>query len=535
MNHMKNKLLLLAALSIFLIAGCSAATSSQGTAASSETASSDTAVPETPEAESGNSEPPQQLVVAGQEIAASLDPVQPLTASYLRAMGAAEALFRVNAEGNIEPSLAEEAAAVDSTTWEITLRSGVRFWSGAAVDADAVIASLERSQAEDEQAQPFLKDLAFDKADDRTIRVRTGTEHVNVPLNLSYYQTVIHNVETPHDSVETMDLTGMYRVIEFIPKQKMVLEANENYWGAKPAIPRVVHEEIADGQTRALSVLSGRSHIGLNIPVTSLEQFKENAVANLSAAPVANTQTIYLNLKKAQFEDPKVRQALSWALDRDELVLLGAEGQSVPVTTWLGSNPAFPEARQAVYDKPDPAQAERLLDEAGWVKGSDGIRYKEGAPLTLRLMTWGGDKALGEALQHQWTKIGVKAEVQHGDYSLIQTARESGEWDASIEAWSTFGDTYSLLAGQFSPEGGGNYGGYDDEVTNSLLARLQAASDEAERRDLALQINQRVAEQAPIIALYPRPHVTAVSKQLAGFEEHFRQFENIVNADLRFQ
>jgi len=530
------KVLLSLLVSTLLLTGCGAASSPENAAPAPSDGSSAAAPEPSAEAEStGAADLPTELVVAGQEIAASLDPIQPLTSSYLRAVGAAEALFRVNKEGGVEPALAEGAQSKDASTWAITLRSGVTFWSGKKVDADAVIASLERSKAEDAQAQPFLKDLTFAKLDDLSIEVKTSAEHLNVPLNLSYYQTVIHNVEAAHDAVDTMDLTGMYKVVEFAPKQKMVLEANDTYWGTKPAIRRVVHEEIADGQTRALSAASGRSHIAVNVPVTSLAQFEGNENVGLIASPVANTQTIYLNLRRPQLADPKVRQALTWALDREELVLLGAEGQSEPVSTWLGSNPAFPEAKDAVYGKADPAKAEQLLDEAGWTLAGDGIRYKDGEPLTLKLMTWGGDQALGEALQHQWTEIGVKAEVQHGDYSLIQTARDSGDWDASIEAWSTFGDMYSLLSGQFSPEGGGNYGGFRDDETVRLLDELRQASDDAARRELALRVNEHVAELAPVIALYPRPHITAVSQRLAGFEEHFRQFENIVNAALRFE
>lgn len=474
----------------------------------------------------------QQLIVASQEIAASLDPVKPITSSYLRVIGAGEALFKVNAKGEVEPELAESAKEIDSATWEIKLRPEVRFWSGKKMDADAVIASLERSRALDLQALPFLKDLTFAKADDHTIRVKTAREHLPVPLNLSYYQTLIHNAEAKHDAVGTMDLTGMYKVVEFAPKQKMVLETNETYWRAKPAIRRVVFEEIGDEQTRVLSGLSGRSHVVLNVPVTSLAQFKSNAGVALSAAPAANTQTVYLNLKKPQLADVKVRQALSWAVNRKELVTLAAEGQSFPVTTWLSSNPAYAEARSAVYDKHDREKAAKLLDEAGWTLGSDGIRYKDGKPLTLRLMTWGGDKALGEALQSQWTQIGVKAEVRHGDYSLIETARQSGDWDASIEAWSTFGEEFALLTGQYGPKGSANYGGYDDAPTNELLSKLEKATDAAARRGLALQINERVAQQAPVISLFPRPQITAVSHSLKGFEAHFRQFENVVNANL---
>ncbi|SDC89753.1 peptide/nickel transport system substrate-binding protein [Paenibacillus sp. UNCCL117] len=474
----------------------------------------------------------QELIVVGQEIAASLDPVKPLTSSYLRLIGAGEALFKVNAKGGIEPELAESAKEVDPTTWEIKLKTEPRFWSGKNIDADAVIASLERSRALDLQALPFLKELTFDKADDRTILVKTTREHVPVPLNLSYYQTLIHNVEAKQDAVSTMDLSGMYKVVEFFPKQRMVLERNESYWRAKPAIRRIVFEEMKDEQTRVLASLSGRGQVVLNIPAASLAQFKSNAETTLSASPAANTQTVYLNLRQPQLADVKVRQALSWALNREELVTLAAEGQSFPVATWLSSNPAYAEARNAIYAKPDPAKAGQLLDEAGWSLGTDGVRYKDGKPLTLRLRTWGGDKALGEALQSQWTQIGVKTEVQHGDYSLIETARGSGDWDASIEAWSTFGEEFALLTGQFSPKGSANYGGYDDAQTNELLSKLEKASSDAARRELALQINERVAQQAPAISLFPRPQITAISKSLQGFEAHFRQFENVVNANL---
>ncbi|UKS29393.1 ABC transporter substrate-binding protein [Paenibacillus sp. HWE-109] len=494
---------------------------------------SNSSITASPSALSANAEA-KDLVIVGQEIAASLDPVQPLTSSYLRNIGAAEALFKVNSSGKVEPSLAENSKEVDALTWEIKLRSNAHFWSGKAIDAAAVIASLERSKAKDLQALPFLADLTFTRLDDYTIQVKTTSPHVPVPLNLSYYQTVIHNTEAKQAAVDTMDLSGMYKIVEFIPKQKMVAVLNENYWGKKPTIKRVVYEEITDGQTRVLSVLSGKSQLALNIPVTSLAQFKDNKDVRISAAPAANTQTIYLNVSKPQLADSRVRQALSWALDRKELVVLGAEGQSIPVTTWLSSNPEFAEARNAVYPKSDPAKANQLLDEAGWMKGADGIRMKDGNPLSIRLMTWGGDKALGEALQNQWTKLGVKADVQHGDYSLIQAARDKGDWDASIEAWSTFGNTHTLLSGQFSPKGKGNYGVYNDAQTNALLDQLKAAGDDAARHVIAVQINERVAQQAPIIALFPRPQLTAVSKNLTGFEEHFMQFENAVNANLSF-
>ncbi|QDH19834.1 ABC transporter substrate-binding protein [Saccharibacillus brassicae] len=498
------------------------------------------AAPASKEAEAGGEasdtgeKVPQELIIADQEIAAALDPVQPLTSSYLIAIGAGETLFKADPEGKIQPVLAESAEAVDAKTWKITLKPEAKFWSGKKVDAAAVVASLERSRKLDKQVVPYIQDLTFSVTDDAALQVKTAHPNMDVPLSLSSYQTLIHNAEAAHDAVGTMDLSGMYKVTAFEPQKRMELAVNDEYWGEKPAIARVVHEQIADEQTRMLSVLSGSSHIAQKMPVSAIEQLQAEDKVKLSTVPASNTQTVYLNLKQDKFRDVRVRQALSWGIDREELILQAAEGQSFPVTTWLSSNPAFAEARDAVYAKFDLERAGKLLDEAGWTLDGSGVRTKNGEPFTLTLMTWGGDRALGETLQYQWTQLGIQADIRHGDYSLIESARETGQWDAFIEAWSTFGEPHTLLSGQYAPEGSGNYGGFDDAKANELLERLEAATDAASRHARALEANAYIAEQAPVISLYPRPQVTAVSRNLEGFVDHFRPFENLVNANLKF-
>lgn len=477
----------------------------------------------------------QVLRIGAREIAADLDPVVPIVADYLVNMGAAELLFKVDEEGVPQPLLADGAEQVNTTEWIITLKEDIIFWSGKIVDADAVIASLERSRELDLKAQPFIEMMTFEKIDDTSIRVTTSQPDIDVPLNLSYFQLVIHNVEMDFDSVETMDLTGMYQVVEYVPAEKMVLEKNENYWGEKPVIQTVIHEQIGDDQARVAAALSGEYQVVMNIPMSSVVQFEGSNVAEISSSEVTNSETIYMNLQKEKFQDERVRQALSWALDRDELIALGAEGYGKSLTTWLGSNPAYSEIRNAVYDTCDREKAAELLDEAGWILDSDGLRKKDGETLSIHLMTWGVDQALGEAIQAQWTEIGIDAQVQYGDYSLIEAAREQGNWDAFIEAWTTFGDVTALLKGQYSTTGGGNYGGYDDEVTNELFSKISKAETRAEREELIKELSVHVAEQAPVICLYPRPEFTAVSKQLEGFTPHFRQFENVVNANLRIK
>jgi peptide/nickel transport system substrate-binding protein len=148
------------------------------------------------------------------------------------------------------------------------------------------------------------------------------------------------------------------------------------------------------------------------------------------------------------------------------------------------------------------------------------------------LRTFRNDKALGETIQIQWSRLGVKNSVQHGDYSLITTARETGDWDASIEAWGTYGNVSSMLNAQYAPDGAANYGHYQDKKVSDLLARIQAAPNNEERKRLAEELTLYIAERSPAIYICPRPQVTAVSNKLEGFVPHFRQFENVVNANL---
>jgi peptide/nickel transport system substrate-binding protein len=471
----------------------------------------------------------QVLMVASTEVPATLDPVGFLDSSFLVRIGIGEMLFWVSPEGTVEPSLAESIAEIDSVTWEIKIKPDAYFWSGAEVNADRVIASLERSRALNIRAAPSIEGMSFVKIDDKTIHVKTEKEYMQVPLNLAYYQFIIHNVDAPYTykDANTIDFTGLYKVVEHYPNQKLVLEANDKHWGKKAIIKQVIQEEIPDENARVLAALSGRYHIVSNIPFTAVEQFNNSNTAKIVAVNPANTETVYLNLRQPLFQDVRVRQALSWGLDRDELVLLGAEGQSTPITTWLGSNPLFPEAKTAGYGY-DPQKAAALLDEAGWTLNANGARYKGNTPLAFRMLTWGVDQALGEAVQGQLARLGVTVNIQFGDYELLVEARKTGDWDAFIEAWTTFGNTGALLRGQYAPEGGANYGGFNDSAVNTLL-NLADAPSEQERNDIAARINLQAAEQAPALYMSVRPEVVAVSTKLNGFIPHFRQYENLSN------
>jgi peptide/nickel transport system substrate-binding protein len=201
----------------------------------------------------------KELRVAGNEIAIGVDPTIYPAADYLLNMCAGEVLFKVDPQGVIKPYLAKEAKQLDDYTWQITLRPEAKFWSGDPVTAQAVINSLHRSQQLDLKANPHVADITFTPAAEYLIKAVTKTPNLDVPMNLSNSQLLIHNTKPKYTykNVATADYTGMYKIAEFKPAERMILVRNENYWGEKPTIPKILHEQVSDSDARVMLLAIG--------------------------------------------------------------------------------------------------------------------------------------------------------------------------------------------------------------------------------------------------------------------------------------
>ncbi|MER7456688.1 ABC transporter substrate-binding protein [Micromonospora sp. NPDC126480] len=469
-------------------------------------------------------------------LAASVDPMAELSASYLRSVGAAEGLMRIQADGSVAPELAEKVEATSPTVWTARLRPDVTFWKGGAVNAAAVVASMERARAENTLAAGLLKDVTVAASDERTVTFTTKEPAYSLPYALAHYQLVVHNAASyPAGSsgtdLATADLTGPYRITGFESDRQMVLERNDRWWGGTPGLAKVAVRKVADPQARAQIALSGQAEIVQDLPTDRAKELAAAPDMSLVAKPAANTVTVYLNPSSAAapaLADQRVRRALAWGVDRQEVVNLATNGLSVPAPSWLASNPAFPDAANQGYTRFDKATAERLLDEAGWTLGADGKRAKSGKPLTVRLLTFGAEAATGEVLQAQWGRLGIDVQVRNVESSLINQSIETGDWDAVTQAWTTLGDTPKLIAAQIGPDGAANHGRYTDARIPGLLAQAAGAADEAQRTAAVYELNKLVAELAPSIPVHPRVLATGIADTVTGFVAHPLQYENIV-------
>ncbi len=468
-----------------------------------------------------------------------LDPTHGFSASRLRQVGAAEGLLRITRQGGIEPELASSYEMLDPTMWRVELRPDVTFWSGRPVDALAVVESLERARALVPFAATLLAGVQIERIDDRTLHFWSEQPIPSLPTTLAGEWLVIHNAESYGPEVNSFDLaaadlTGPFRITAFEPAVRVFLERNPTYWGVRPRTARIHLDVIPDPDARTLAALSGEAHLVQLVNPASARQIERSRTTRLVPIPADSIVSAYVNPERPQFSDVRVRQALAWAVDREELVALAHDGWSAPVPSWLGNDPNYPEARRVGYTRQDLARAAQLLDEAGWrLTAGSSVRAKDGVPLKFRLLWMLTYRPLAEVLQEQWRRIGADVEVQGSpDVAFLRARRAEGNWDAFLEGWGTFGDPAAVLSRHVGATGDINYGKLVDPVTEELLAGFVDLTDPEDRRQQALRINERHAELVPFIPLTQFLQLNAVSRRLRNYDPHFLPWVYEVHPDL---
>ncbi len=468
----------------------------------------------------------KELVIVAWEIPYGLDPTHEYTPGYLHSVGALEYLMRLTSDAKIEPELAQSLQALDKNTWELKLRPNVTFWSGEKVDAGAIKASLERSKKLAPQAGPLLKGIEIKIIDPKTIHLVTKKPHPTLPLNLTNQWLGIHNAESygPDKNpfnLAVMDLTGYFKVVDFKPKQMITLERWNGYSRRKPIIDRIVYKQISEPQARVMAMLTGEVHIARNVSASSAMLLKANNDVELVEIPRPSIGSVYLNLEAPVMKDVRVRQALAWSIDRQEVIRLARGGYGKPAYSYYATNPAYPEAGNVGYLKLNTKKADQLLDQAGWKRSSNNTRQKNGKSFKIRLLSYGGNKPASELLQHYWGKIGIDVEVQHSpDYGIAQSKRSEGAWEAVIEGWGNF-PTHQQMWRHFAPEGDINYGPVNDPKINTIMDELALTIDQKRHNELVYQANQWIVDTVPIIPLYSNVALKAKHKAVKGFIPHF--------------
>lgn len=448
-----------------------------------------------------------------------------------------QTFLNLTPEGKVEPMLAESyEVASDNVTWTLNLRKNVIFHDGSPWTAEVAKANLERYLGNPKFTRPqqykFMTD--FKAIDELTFQFKTTTPHSGTPHWLAWFAMGMHSGESLKKFGDDVALrgvgTGPFKVQEFTPNQRFQLVRNDDYWGEKPLVDSLNIVNVPDANGRATIVQSGQAQISLGIAPASVRSIESNKSLRLISAPSVRIVYIGLNCNNPILSDPRVRQAMNYAVDSEAIRKSVLLGQAESLKSIMPPQvPGYKE--QQPYDF-DPDKAKSLLDEAGWVAGSGGIRAKGTQELAVAIRTsdgyYTGDRATCEAVQQYLKDVGIKADieiVEHDSYFAYLLDAKNAK--TSTLNYGSYGGavvdpTQSLAVFQSDLKLSGITGHFqrysNPDYDDAFKRVLNAVADETELKKAAEDAQRIAWEGAPWIFLYTLNQVAATSAKTSGLK-----------------
>ncbi len=426
----------------------------------------------------------------------------------------------------IRPMLATSWKLTDNLTWELKLRPGVTFHDGTPFTADDVIFTIERVPNVPNSPNSFAQFTrgieSVKKVDDLTIVVRTKAPN---PQLLSDFANIFIVSAKATKGATTADFnsgkavvgTGPYKLVKFVSGELLEAERNDKYWGGKPAWGKVTERIVAKDPSRLASLLAGQVDAIDAVPIADLERLKKDGKYALFRGPAAIVHYVALDsardvspfvtakdgkpLATNPLKDPRVRKALSLAINRDLIAKRVMEGSATAASQMLP--PIYPSGSRSL--KPDPfdiAKAQALLKEAGWGEGFRIVLHATGD-------RYPNDSAVAQAMAQMWTRIGLKAEVEVLPGSVFFTRASKQEFSAFAAQYGAEDSMNSLRALIATSDAARGYGTanrtrYSNPVVDNLLTEaLTTMDDELRQAKLERAINFALADQPLIPVFHP--------------------------------
>lgn len=412
----------------------------------------------------------------------------------------AETLLFLDNAANLKPYLLESFEQTDEKNWRLIVRDKIQFQNGNPMTAEKVAAAINFQLKNSPAAQSLLPNATIKKVGERELVLTTETPNPNVPSSLAdetgfpiFDVECIESAGTDNAKIIAGGCyTGAFRVKSLNDRQ-MNLERFENYWQGLPALEKVVVKFVPDGQVRILTVQSGETDVALYPPseAKKILENQPNAVFKTSAAASGGPR-LFLNVRRAPFDDVRVRRAVSFGIKYESIAKEIFDGI---FETADGFYPTvFPFAVK--NQKTDLAEAARLLDESGWEKGGDGIRRKNGNVLAIELLTYPQQPdwvKLATAIQANLREIGFEVKIRQVED--INQSLKTEEWNLGINSpgLTTNGGAPDPFLREFlTTKGGKNFGGVSDPELDGLIETLSRTFEQTKRNEILRRIQEIV-------------------------------------------
>ena len=419
-----------------------------------------------------------------------------------------EGLVSIDRKGKLRPCLAESwTAAPDGLTYTFKLRSGVKFHDGLALDAAHVKFSFERAVAADStnaQRWIFTPIAGIETPDPATVIIRLKAPASNFLYGLSWGDAIIVAPQTAADNKVKPVGTGPYKFARWNRGDRLEFERNDGWWGGKPAIAKVAFRFISDPQAQIAAIRAGDIDALTNMGAPeALAQLRADPKFKVTIGNTEGETILAMNNAKAPFNDLRVRQAISHALDR-KTIAAGVYGFDVSL---IGSHfsPLHPAYVDLTGTYPyDIARAKKLLADAG---------FPNGFTCTLRLPPPAYARRSGEIIAALLAQIGITATIEPLEFpQWLERVFRGKDFDLSIISHTEPLDIQVYARPDY-------YFQYKNPDFNALMARADAATSDADRNAAYGDAQRMLARDAVNGFLFILPKITVSAAKLDGLWE----------------
>lgn len=448
-----------------------------------------------------------------QDLDDSLDPHQTVAAGTREVLfNIFEGLVKPNSDGEMIPAVAEKyTLSEDGTTYTFTLREGVKFHNGQTVTAEDVVYSINRCAAVPEgQEKPLVAAFSAVKSvealDEKTVAVTIAQRDLEF---ISYMTAAI--IPADYENQDTAPVgTGPFRFVSRTPQQDFVMERFEDYWGAPAWLDKVTYK-ICENADALVMNLNGGS-IDLCAHLTSAQASQLNQSFQVLEGTMNLVQAIYLNNQAKPFDNQLVRQALCYAIDRQGIMDMVADGHG----TAVGSSiyPAFTKyfLPELVDKYPhDVAKAKELLAQAG---------YPDGFDMTISVPNnYQPHMDTAEVVAEQLREAGINVTIQPVEWSTwLDTIYNGRQFQATVVGVDAANMTARAMLERFTSDYGKNFINYNNPAYDALFQQAINAQDEAEQTDLYKQMETMLADTAANVYIQDLCDLVAMRQDLGGLK-----------------
>lgn len=446
-----------------------------------------------------------------QDIEDSLDPHKAVAAGTKEILfNLYEGLVKPDADGNLIDAVASaHEVSEDGKTYTFTLRDGVKFHDGSLVTADDVKYSIDRC-ADTGNGDPLVSAFSniesVNVLDESTIEVNLKEADTEF---LAYMTTAI--IPASNETPDTNPIgTGPYKYVSRSPQEEIVLERFDEYWGTPANIANITLKVIADPDSIAMNLNGGAIDMFMRITTGQMNELSDEF--EIYEGTMNLVQALYLNNDFEPFQDVRVRRALCYAVDKQEIfdILSDGKGSELGSSVFPSFGKYYMEELNSVYTK-DTQKAKELLAEAGY---ENGFTFSVAVPSNYQPHV---DTA--QILAQQFKEIGVTANINLIEWdSWLSDVYTNREFEATVIGVDASSLTARALLERFQSDASNNFINFKSDAYDTAITNALATADDDEKTRYYKECETILADEAANVYIQDLPEFVALNKKYAGYE-----------------